>query len=223
MQPLLVLNFKAFETATGSNAVKLAKIADDFAKKSKEFQVVLAPSFIDLIPVKNAVSNCWVFSQHVDNCESGSFTGSQCASLIYNYCQGTILNHAERKISLQVLESTIEICKKYKLKTLACADTVSEAEKISQLSPDFIAIEPPELIGSGVSVSTAQPALVVNVIKTVKEINSALPVLVGAGISTPEDVRKAIELGADGVLVASAFIKSKNPKKWLSQLLPLLR
>ncbi len=218
MTPLLVLNFKNFSSATGVNAVKLAKICEQFARKNKKFQVVVAVSSIDLSAVAKVCSKCWVFSQHVDAAEYGAFTGSISIPVVKKYCQGTLLNHSEKKLSLVVLKRTISLCNKYRLKTLVCADTIAEAKAVARLSPSFVAVEPPDLIGSGVSVSTASPQFVVNTINAVKKINKKLPVLVGAGVSTAVDVRSSLELGANGVLVASAFAKNKTPKKWLNAL-----
>ena len=42
------------------------------------------------------------------------------------------------------------------------------------------------------------------------EENGIIP-LCGAGIVSGEDVKKAIELGTRGVLVASSIVKSKDP------------
>ncbi|MCX6777030.1 MAG: triose-phosphate isomerase, partial [Candidatus Micrarchaeota archaeon] len=97
------------------------------------------------------------------------------------------------------------------IETLLCADSVEEAKKIATLSPSYIAVEPPELIGSGISVSKAKPEIVSDAVSEVKRINN-IPVLCGAGVSTGVDVRKAVELGASGVLLASAFVKASNPK-----------
>jgi len=66
------------------------------------------------------------------------------------------------------------------------------------------------LIGKGIAVSTANPAIIAGTVNEVKSI-ADIPVLCGAGISTPSDVKKAIELGADGVLLASAFVNSPDP------------
>ncbi len=225
MKPLLVLNFKSFSSSTGENAVKLAKVAEAFGKKSKEFQVVLAPSFIDLPFVAKTCTNAWVFSQHLDPCLEGAFTGSVCLSTIKPFCQGTILNHAERKIPFSTLKKTTALCKEHGLKTLVCADSPQEAKQVATLCPDFLALEPPDLIGSGISVSTARPELVTDFIKVIKEVNKEQVVLVGAGITDSRDVARSLQLGAHGVLVASAFAKSKNPAEWLGsiQQLRLLR
>jgi triosephosphate isomerase len=48
-------------------------------------------------------------------------------------------------------------------------------------------------------------------------------VLAGAGISTTEDIEKALQLGADGVLVASGVAKADNPAEKLSKLHAPLR
>ncbi len=218
MNPLLVLNFKAFASSTSRNAVHLARVVEAFARKNKKLRVVVCPSFTDLPSVAKVCSQCQVFSQHVDPVEFGSFTGSIPVSLAANYASGTILNHAEHKISFSILRETISLCKKYKLQTLVCADSIAEAKKVSCLSPSFVAIEPPDLIGSGVSVSTSRPQVVQNGVEAVKKVDKNLPVLVGAGVSTAADVAKSLELGADGVLVASAFAKNKDPKKWLAAL-----
>ncbi|RLG06224.1 MAG: triose-phosphate isomerase, partial [Thaumarchaeota archaeon] len=82
--------------------------------------------------------------------------------------------------------------------------------------PEILAIEPPELIGTGIPVSKAKPEVVTGAVEAVKRINPRVHVLCGAGISTGDDVAKAIELGTEGVLLASAYVKAKDPKKLLS-------
>jgi len=90
--------------------------------------------------------------------------------------------------------------------------------KFAELTPTFIAVEPPELIGSGISVSNSKPEIIINSVKAVKETNQKITVLCGAGVSNNEDVRKSLELGAEGVLLASAFVKAKDPKAFLTEL-----
>jgi len=57
--------------------------------------------------------------------------------------------------------------------------------------------------------------VVVGAVEAVKKINPSVHILCGAGISTGDDVAKAIELGTEGVLLASAYVKAKDPKKIL--------
>jgi len=89
------------------------------------------------------------------------------------------------------------------------------------LNPDFVAVEPPELIGSGIPVSKAEPEVVENSVKAAKNINREVKVLCGAGITTHEDYVKALELGAEGVLLASGVVKAKDQKRALEELVGL--
>jgi len=95
---------------------------------------------------------------------------------------------------------------------------IEDAEKIAYLNPDFIAVEPPELIGGTVSVSDAKPEIISSSVKAVKLINNKIKVLCGAGIHNKDDVKKAIKLGAEGVLVASGIVKAENQKTALRDL-----
>ena len=73
-----------------------------------------------------------------------------------------------------------------------------------------MAVEPPELIGGNVSVSKAKPEIIEKSVEKVKEITGDVKVLCGAGIKNREDVAKAIELGSDGILLASGIVKAKD-------------
>ena len=101
---------------------------------------------------------------------------------------------------------------------LVCAESVDKAKRVAVFSPDFIAVEPPELIGGDISVTSANPKIVQDTVDAVKAVDSKVKVLCGAGVKTGEDVRKAIELGAEGVLLASGVVKSKDPKATLLDL-----
>jgi triosephosphate isomerase len=213
MDPLIALNLKAYKESVGERGIELCRIAEEVAK-STGTSIIVAPQNVDLFRVVKAVS-IPVFAQHIDSNEPGAFTGSITADAVKEAgCEGTLLNHSERKIPLERIELSIELARRAGIKTLLCADSVDEAKRIAPLGPDFIAVEPPELIGSGISVSKAKPEVVRNTVDGVKSIRD-IPVLCGAGISNGEDVRKAVELGADGVLLASAFVKASNPKEVL--------
>jgi thiazole synthase len=43
--------------------------------------------------------------------------------------------------------------------------------------------------------------------------NSAIPVIIDAGIGTPSEAAMAMELGVDGVLLNTAVSQSKDPQK----------
>ncbi len=82
----------------------------------------------------------------------------------------------------------------------------------------MIAVEPPELIGTGVAVSKARPEVITTSVKRIRNVNSSVLILCGAGVTTAEDVAKAIELGSQGVLVSSSVVKSKDPGRLLESM-----
>ena len=161
------------------------------------------------------------FAQHVDAVGYGSNTGSILPEAVKAAgAKGTVLNHAEHKLSDEILEKSIAMAKEAGLLVMVCAETTARAKSIAafKIKPDFIAIEPPELIGGNISVSTARPQLISDAVKAVHEI-AKIPVITGAGIKNGVDVKKAIELGCKGVFVASGIVKSANKKKAIEDIL----
>jgi triosephosphate isomerase len=113
-----------------------------------------------------------------------------------------------------VLKKTVKRCKELGLKILIFASSLKEATKVKKLKPDYLAVEPPELVAGKISVSKAKPGLIKNISKKLR-----YPFLVGAGIHSSEDVKIAMKLGARGIAVSSAITKSKTPRKVLKKLL----
>ncbi|HYY91928.1 MAG TPA: triose-phosphate isomerase [Candidatus Dormibacteraeota bacterium] len=213
--PLLVVNFKAYIEATGKRAIELA-ISAEKASSETGVTVVLAPQFTDIKSVVESV-NIPVFSQHLDPVKPGAFTGRVLAEAVKSAGgEGSILNHSERRIGMAELTSCVERCAESDLRSLVCADTAELGADIAGIKPDMIAIEPPDLIGSGISVSKARPELITESLQKIRAVNAKQRVLCGAGITTAEDVTKALELGMEGVLVASSVVKNKDPKSILS-------
>ena len=101
--------------------------------------------------------------------------------------------------------------------SIVCVKDVAEARKYAKLNPNYIAIEPPELIGSGKAVSKEKPELITKAADAVKNAKNNTKLLCGAGIVSGEDVSKAVELGSKGILVASGIIKAKNWDKIISE------
>jgi len=215
--PLIALNFKVYLEAVGEKAVKLAKIAEEV---SKEYGVcvMVAPPQIDLARVVQEVE-IPIFAQHVDPYKPGSHTGSVIAEDVKAAgALGSIVNHSEHRLRLADIGMVLERLRKNGLMSLLCTDTVETTKAGAALGPDILAIEPPELIGTGIPVSKAKPEVVTGAVEAVKKINPAVHVLCGAGISAGDDVAKAIELGTEGVLLASAYVKAKDPKAVLSEM-----
>ena len=216
MQPLIVVNFKTYVTAMGQKAVDLAKAMERASKD--HVRMIAVVSAFDLHAVKQAAPSLEVWSQHLDPVGLGSFTGwLQPENAIERGAQGTIINHAEHKVDIehvqrlmQQLPDEFPIC--------ACAADVDEAHQLAELGPTFIAVEPPELIGGDISVTTADPAIVSDTVNAVRAINPHVRVLCGAGVKDGKDVKTAVELGAHGVLLASGVTKASDVDAVLADL-----
>ena len=216
MQPLIVVNFKTYATAMGQKAVQLAQAMERASRE--HVRMVAVVSAFDLHAVKQAAPSLEVWSQHLDPVGQGSFTGwLQPDNAIERGAQGTIINHAEHKVEIdhvqnlmQQLPDNFPIC--------ACAADVNEAHHLAELGPTFIAVEPPELIGGDISVTTADPAIVSDTVNAVRKINPDVRVLCGAGVKDGQDVKTAVELGAHGVLLASGVTKAADVDAVLADL-----
>lgn len=212
--PLILTNFKTYESATGKKALELAKIHANVATKTGK-NITVAVQAFDLANIAQN-TNLPVFAQNIDAVTYGSFTGWNLAEGAKSAgAVGTILNHSEHRLEFNVLEKSIKRAKEVGLYTVVCAETAREGAEIMQkFAPDLIAVEPPELIGGDISVSTANPEIISESVQLI----GPGKVLVGAGIKNGEDVRIAIKLGAVGVLLASGITKVENPEEVLFDL-----
>jgi triosephosphate isomerase len=213
--PIVIINFKTYEEATGDRAVGLARICRSVAMRHGT-QIIISPQFTDIHRVARETSAYTpVFAQHIDD-GIGKYTGSVSPLAVREAgAVGTLLNHSERRLPIGEVGKRIQAAKAHDLMTLCFADSIEESLKIESFGPDMIAYEPPELVGSGISVSTSKPS---QIIDFVTRVTPKVRRLVGAGISNAGDVKKALELGADGWGVSSAFTKAKDPEKVLTEL-----
>jgi triosephosphate isomerase len=204
------VNFKTYSEATGKKAVELAKKAEK-ASKETGVNIVVAPQFADIARVAEAVE-IPVFAQHIDAVCPGAFTGHVLAESVKEAgAVGTLINHSERQLKLADVDAVIRHANERGLTTCVCTSNPPISAAVAYLHPDIISIEPPELIGTGIAVSKAQPEAVTNTIKLVRKVNNHAVILCGAGISHGEDVSVALKLGTQGVLVASGIVKAKDP------------
>jgi triosephosphate isomerase (TIM) len=214
---MIVINFKTYPESTGEKALRLAEICEDISKEHG-VQMIVAPQVADIHRISEAVK-IPIYAQHVDGVEQGGFTGHvTAASLKAAGASGSLINHSERRLDLAKIDASISACRTFGLKTIACTNNVATTRAAASLAPDFVAVEPPELIGSGIPVSKANPDVVSQSVKAVKNINSFVGVLCGAGITHGEDLRAALELGSEGVLLASGIIKAKDQRQALEEL-----
>ena len=120
---------------------------------------------------------------------------------------------------LEDIHKSLELCRKYGLASFVCAQDNDEVRSIAKLNLDFIAIEPPELIGGNVSISESTPESIKQAVADLEKVFPNTQLLCGAGINTRKDVEKAIQLGAKGILVASVVVKAENIEETLEELI----
>jgi triosephosphate isomerase (TIM) len=182
--------------------------------------VALAASTPDLSMLAEALT-IPVLAQHTDTRGPGPSTGWVVAeSLVASGVRGSLVNHSEHPLSPLDMALTVERLAETGLVPVVCAREDQEASLVAQTArPPYLAVEPPALIGGKVSVSRAQPELVRHSVVEVRHGSPATHVLVGAGVQDAEDVRMAISLGAEGILVASAVATASDPAKALAGLL----
>ena len=221
MSALIVVNFKTYASAQGEAAVELAQ-AMAAVDATTDATMVAVVSAFDLSAVKAAAPNLEIWTQHLDPIGWGSNTGwLHPETAIERGATGSIINHAEHKVSLEHVETLLEqlpddfpVC--------ACAADIEEAQALATLAPTFIAVKPPELIGGDISVTTADPGIVSGTAAAVKAANPNVRVLCGAGVKNGADVAMAIELGTEGVLLASGVTKANDPAAVLRDLVSQL-
>jgi triosephosphate isomerase len=216
-KPVIIVNFKAYSEVEGGGALDLAKICESVSGETG-ITIVVCPPMVELAAVSRNVS-IPVMSQNVDPFAPGSATGWVTPSMVKGCgAVGTLINHSEHKVPKKQIGECVDLSKGVELTTVICSDNVQSAAQVAEFRPDFIAVEPPELIGGNVSVTTANPAIIEKTIDAVKRVNGSISVLCGAGVKTGDDVRTAMDLGASGVLLASGVVKAKDPRAVLSDL-----
>ncbi len=210
--PTVIINLKTYEQGSGDGALEMAYVCDRVAAQ-EDASVAVAVQNADMARIAPRV-DVPVLAQHVDPAGYGSHTGSDVAeTLAYNGADGVLINHSEDQASLDVIEGSVDRAHDAGLETVVCVDAPELAETVSKFKPDYVAFEPPELIGGDTSVSTAQPELVEEAVD-----RSSRTVLCGAGVKDADDVAAALELGTAGVLVASGVVKAADPAAALRDL-----
>lgn len=210
----MIVNFKAY--SEGIRKGEEIALAAREINENREVFVAIAPDFIQL---KSLVEFAPVFAQHTDAVNPGSSTGRITPEMVKaSGATGSLINHSERPLILSDIEFLIRAFRELELTSVVCTNNIPISKAVAALTPDFIAIEPPELIGTGIPVSKADPGIVEGAVKAVQKVDRNIMVLCGAGISEYEDFVAALDLGAKGVLLASGVVKAKNPGMKLKEL-----
>lgn len=205
---MFIINFKNYEEIAGAKALNLAKIVE---KVSKKYQIKIAVAPPQHLLTEITRCNIPVLAQHLDIAKIGSTTGFMVPEIVKkSLVSGSLINHSEHRIPGNQISELVSRLKKLGMISVVCVKDISEARKYAKLNPDYIAIEPPELIGTGKAVSKERPEIITRSVIAVKQAKNSTKLLCGAGIVSGEDVAKAIQLGAKGILVASGIVKAKN-------------
>ncbi|HZY91610.1 MAG TPA: triose-phosphate isomerase [Thermoplasmata archaeon] len=216
--PLFLLNLKTYRSALGRNGLKIGAQLARLGRKAG-VAVALAPATPDLAWLARELP-IPVLAQHVDPAPAGPGTGFvPVESALASGARGSLVNHSEDPVARSVVGRLVALLGSHRMTAVVCAGTVEEARRLAAFRPPYLAIEPPELIGGDVAVSSARPELISKSVAAVRRVAPRTQVLCGAGIHGREDVAKSLELGSRGILVASAVTKAADPTAAIRELL----
>ncbi len=208
-----IVNLKNYPESTGTKT-ELIVMGLSQVKKDQSSILLAVPSTHLLLSKKYKQ----IISQHVDSMEPGPFTGKVIIDdLLEMGIKASLLNHSENRISMEIIQNTIQRAETNDFELFICSRDLNETEKLCKIGAKNIAYEPIELIGGDISVSTARPHIIAECVEVCERSGANL--LVGAGIKTLKDVKIARELGASGVLVSSGIVRSTDPKNALNSLM----
>lgn len=204
----------------GEAALDLARVAEE-ASLETGVSVIYTPQLTDLYNISRYTSHLYLCAQHMDFLRPGKGQGSILPEAVKAAgARCVMLNHAEKPVTLAALRATVERAREVGLISVVCADSIAESKAAAEIGPDIVVVEPTELIGTGV---TSDEQLIIASTKAVKEVNSEIQVLQGAGISNADDVYRTILAGADATGSSSAICKAADPGKMLREMLVAAR
>ncbi len=216
--PLLVVNLKSYAEALGTGAEQIGALLGACGRAAG-VAVAIAPATTDLRDLAITLS-IPVLAQHVDPVGAGPYTGYTVPEAVRAAgARGSLVNHSEHPVSRAQVDAAVKRLGTLGLSAVVCARDVLAAARLSRSKPPYLAIEPPELIGGRRSVTTARPKVVSESVDAVHRVAPRTRVLCGAGVHDRRDVARALELGSEGVLVASAVATSATPRAAIEELL----
>jgi triosephosphate isomerase len=219
--PLFEIGLKGY--LYGRKALELA-IAADRLSKEYEVMIIFDPQYVDIPVIARETERLLVFAQHMDPLQIGRGTGSVLPEALKEAgAVGTLLNHAERRLTLADINNTIGRADEVGLMTMVCADSPEEAAAVAHLNPNIILAEPPALIGTETSIGKGQKGFITRSMEMIKSINPDILVFNSAGIRTAEDVAEVIRLGAEATGSTSGILRSEKPIKTMEEMIKALK
>lgn len=209
---MIFLSLKTYKESTGEAAIRLLSCVK---KVSKETGVKIIPAVqpTDIYRVKKEL-RIEVWAQHMDPIEPGKNMGWLSPYALKEAgASGLVINHSEHKMDNAHVKKILDKAKEYGLKSVICGFDVEMVKTFDSWGPDFISYEREDMIGTGISMLTKEKENIKYLVSVLKN-----PLIIGAGISTGEDIRQAIKLGAKGAILASGFVLAKDPEAKLREL-----
>ncbi len=200
--PIIIVNLKTYDRTRGEGALRVARQLDRVANETG-VPFAVAPNAFDVRLLASETS-LPMLAQSVDAVPEGSHTGHLTPEAARDAgAVGSLVNHSEHRLKLADIEHVVDRLRGCEMDSVVCTNNAAVSRAAAAVHPTFVAVEPPELIGGHVSVTTADPGVVSSSVDLVRSVAPDVRVLCGAGVKTGVDVAKAIELGTDGVLLAS--------------------
>lgn len=219
--PVFEMGLKGY--TYGAEAVRLAVAADRLAA-DLGVTIVFDPQHVDIPAVVRATEHILVFAQHMDPVTVGRGAGSVLPEgLLEAGAVGTLLNHAERRLTLADIAATIRRARGLGMSTIVCADSPEEAAAVAMLGPDVVLAEPPDLIATDRSAATEIPWFVERAAEMVRRVDPDILVMCGAGVRTPDDAARMIRLGVDGTGSTSAILRADDPVATMTAMIEAVR
>ena len=217
MKGPIIINCKNYLEIAGEKIFQLSEIAQDISESYK-IEIIIAPPQNSLFYLSQFIK-LPLICQHVDDEKIGPTTGFIIPELAKSYgASGSLINHSEHRMKQTSIKNAIERLRKLNMFSIVCASTSREVGELSRFNPDMIAIEPPELIGTGKAVSKVNPSIITESVKEARTYSKNIKVICGAGIVDKTDIQSAINLESQGILLASGLIKSESWKDKLIEL-----
>lgn len=196
----------------GREVEELAHTIRETAEKY-DIRVLYSVPFFNTEKVAEAFAgnkNCYVTAPFMDDIPEGSKNGMAIPErLAASGVQAVYINHSARPHTMAEMIRLQARAEKLGIYTIACADSQKEIRATAILEPDIIIAEPEALIGSQ---NSADVDYIKSAVRTVKEVNPHISVLIAAGIKTGDDVYRCIYNGADAAGSASGIFNAPDSK-----------
>ena len=216
-KPFFIVNPKSY--IFGDDVLKLAKLADELAQKY-DIDCIFTGQLIDLPMIKKATKNLIITAQFMDSLTPGRGMGHVLPEALKNQgVEAVVLNHAEEQLTLTEIDKTVKRAKEVGIMSIVCADTPEQCRAIAELHPTMMICEPTSLIGTG---NTSNEDYIRKTNEAIRTVDDKILIMQAAGVSTGEDVRKVLTLGADGTGGTSGIINAPSWKDKLTEMMSAL-